>query len=143
MLEHHWNGALLDSIEAVLAYARTMTWKGMQPVVELVTTTYRTGVKLTKKAMNKVETQLQRLPGLDKWFVDIYPPLHAWDTYIFSSPEERTLFFGLFHFLQRRTGEGGRGSAARPLSSGQGVAELEEERLSASGPRHPPAGSAR
>jgi hypothetical protein len=23
--------------------------------------------------MQKVETQLQRLPGLDKWFVDIVP----------------------------------------------------------------------
>jgi transposase len=80
ILENHWNGALLDSIEAVLAYARTMTWNGIHPVVELVTTTYQTGVKLTKAAMDKVETQLQRLPSLDKWFVDIYPPLNAWDT---------------------------------------------------------------
>lgn len=30
-----------------------MTWKGMQPVVELVTTTYKTGVKLTKQAMDE------------------------------------------------------------------------------------------
>ena len=79
MLENHWNGALLDSIETVLAYARTMTWKGMQPVVELVTTTYKTGVKLTKQAMNQVENQIQRQPGLEKWFVDIYPPPNAWD----------------------------------------------------------------
>src|SRR5215469_11175918 len=47
ILETHWNGALLDSIEAVLQFARTMTWKGIHPVVELVTTTYQTGVKLT------------------------------------------------------------------------------------------------
>lgn len=80
ILENHWNGALLDSIETVLAYAKTMTWKGLQPVVELVTTTYKTGVKLTKEAMNQVEKQLRRQPGLEKWFVDIYPPLNAWDT---------------------------------------------------------------
>jgi hypothetical protein len=50
-----------------------MPWKGKCPVVALVTTTYQSGVKLTKDAMQKVETPLQRLPGLDKWFVDIVP----------------------------------------------------------------------
>jgi len=74
ILEQHWNGALLDSLEAVIGYARTMTWKGKHPLVALVTTTYQTGVKLTKKAMQVVETQLQRLPHLDKWFVDIVSP---------------------------------------------------------------------
>src|SRR5438132_6427756 len=77
ILEQHWNGALLDSLEAVIRYARTMTWKGKHPLVTLVTTTYQTGVKLTKKAMQAVETQLQRLPHLDKWFVDIISPSPA------------------------------------------------------------------
>jgi transposase len=71
ILEHHWNGALLDSVEAVIQYASTMTWKGKHPVVTLVTTTYQTGVKLTKEAMDLVESQMQRLPSLRKWFVDI------------------------------------------------------------------------
>ena len=71
ILENHWNGALLDSIDAVIRFATTMTWKGKCPVVELVTTTYQIGVKLTKEAMQMVEAQLQRLPGLEKWFVDI------------------------------------------------------------------------
>lgn len=71
ILEQHWNGALLDSVEAVIQYAASMTWKGKHPVVELVTTTYQTGVKLCKEAMHAVETQLQRLPSLEKWFVDI------------------------------------------------------------------------
>jgi hypothetical protein len=62
---------LLDSVEAVIQFARTMTWKGKYPVVELVTTTYQTGVKLTAKAMKGVEAQLQRLPALGKWFVDL------------------------------------------------------------------------
>ena len=80
ILENHWNGALLDSVEAVLAYARTMTWKGLNPTVELVTKTYHSGVKLTQEAMNKIEKQIERLPGLEKWFVDIRPPHTVWDT---------------------------------------------------------------
>jgi hypothetical protein len=56
-VENHWNSTLLDSIETVLAYARTMTWKGLAPVVKLVTTAYKTGVKLTQQAMNQAQTQ--------------------------------------------------------------------------------------
>ncbi len=77
ILEQHWNGALLDSVDAVIQYARTMTWKGKHPVVELVTTTYQTGVKLTRAAMKIVESQLERLPHLHKWFVDIKCPSPA------------------------------------------------------------------
>ena len=80
ILENHWNGPLLDSIATVLAYARPMTWKGLAPVVELVTTTYKTGVKLTQEAMNQVEEQLHRQPGLEKWLADIYPTPNDWDT---------------------------------------------------------------
>lgn len=73
ILERHWNGALLDSVEAVLAYAATMKWKGRPPVVTRVTTAYQRGVRLSKAAMATVEAQLSRLPGLEKWFVDIVP----------------------------------------------------------------------
>jgi hypothetical protein len=68
---------LLDSIDTVLQFARTMTWNGIHPVVDLVTTTYQTGVTLTKDAMETVEAQLKRLPDLGKWFVDIVSPLLA------------------------------------------------------------------
>jgi transposase len=71
ILEQHWNGSLLDSVDAVLQFAQTMTWKGSHPMVELVTTTYQTGVKLTKEAMQVLETHLQRWPSLEKWFVNI------------------------------------------------------------------------
>jgi Rhodopirellula transposase DDE domain len=77
ILEQHWNGSLLDSVGAVIQFAKTMTWKGKRPVVELVTTPYQTGVKLTKEAMQVVETQLQRWPSLEKWFVDIRPSTPA------------------------------------------------------------------
>ena len=71
VVEQHWNGSLLDSVDAVIQLARTTTWKGKSPVVKLVTTAYRTGVKLTKEAMEVLETHLQRMPTLEKWFVDI------------------------------------------------------------------------
>jgi transposase len=74
ILENHWNGTLLDSLDTVLQFARTMTWNGNPPVVELVTVTYQTGVALTKGAMETVEAQLKRLPALGKWFVDIVAP---------------------------------------------------------------------
>lgn len=65
---------MLDSLEALVQYAPSMTWKGNRPVVALVTTAYHTGVKLTKQVMKAVETQIQRLLLLDKWFVNIAYP---------------------------------------------------------------------
>lgn len=81
VLENHCNGNILDEITTVLQFAQTMSWKGQQPIVKLVTQTYQTGVKLTKQAMAKVENQIQRLTCLEvqgdqlnlgKWFVDIF-----------------------------------------------------------------------
>ena len=69
----HWNGSLLEQVETVIEFARTMTWKGAHPLVEVVTTVYELGVKLTKEAMAVVERQVERLPDLEKWFVDIIP----------------------------------------------------------------------
>ncbi len=74
ILEMPWTGSVLERVETVMAFARTMTWKGAHPLVELVTTAYQTGVKLTKEAMAVVETHVERLPQLEKWFVDIIPP---------------------------------------------------------------------
>ena len=74
ILEQHWNGALLDALDTVRQYAATMTWKGRQPAVALVTTVYERGVTLTKDAMADVEACLTRHPTLGKWFVTILPP---------------------------------------------------------------------
>ncbi len=73
VLEQHWNGTLLDTLDAVLGFAASMTWKGAHPVVTLVTTAYARGVTLTNEAMAAVEAHLTRLPQLEKWFVDITP----------------------------------------------------------------------
>ena len=70
-LEKHWNGSLLDSLETVLKFAATLTFKGKQPTVSFVEKIYETGVKVGKKEMKKIATQIERLSGLEKWFVDI------------------------------------------------------------------------
>ena len=62
-------------LRAVIETAKTMKWKGKPPVVHLVTTVYETGVKLTKEAMDHLETLIQRLPALPKWFVNFSFPL--------------------------------------------------------------------
>jgi hypothetical protein len=72
VLENHWNGALLDTIEAVVGYAESMTWKQEHPIVRLVTKSYETGVRLSKQAMKAVESKLRRLPQLPSWFIDIH-----------------------------------------------------------------------
>lgn len=43
----------------------------------MVTKSYSKGVKLTKQEMAELEKQIERLPGLDKWFVTFAPPSHA------------------------------------------------------------------
>jgi len=73
ILENHWNGAILDSVATVLNFTASMTWNGIHPVVDVVATLYQTGVRLTQAAMAAIEAQIVRLPGLEKWFVDITP----------------------------------------------------------------------
>jgi len=72
--EQHWNGTLLDSRDAVLGFAASMTWTGAHPTVALVTTADARGVTLTTAAMADVAAQLTRHPTLGRWFVDIRPP---------------------------------------------------------------------
>jgi hypothetical protein len=71
ILEKHWNGALLDGLDVVVGYAKTMTWKGKHPVVDVITKIYKTGVSLSKKAMKVVEERIWRLAGLPSYFLDI------------------------------------------------------------------------
>jgi hypothetical protein len=72
-LEQHWNGSLLDTIDAALNFARTLIWRGRHPLVHLLTQTYCKGVRLTQAAMRQLEQRLDRLPTLPKWFVRIAP----------------------------------------------------------------------
>ena len=79
-LEQHWNGNLLDELDTVMKFAQSMKWQDKHPVVKLVTTIYKTGVHLTQEAMAELETQIKRLPSLEKWFVEISPATLTSDT---------------------------------------------------------------
>jgi hypothetical protein len=48
-----------------------MTRKGNHPEVVLIEETYGTGVKLSPKEMKGLESEIERLPTLEKWFVSI------------------------------------------------------------------------
>ena len=73
ILEQHWNGAKLVDTETMLEWAKSMTWKGIQPVVKLSGAVYQKGVSLSKKAMREIEARLERNPFLPKWDILIRP----------------------------------------------------------------------
>ncbi len=73
ILELHWNGTKVLDVETMLAWAKSMTWKGIPPVVELSGKEYQRGIALGKKAMRAVERRLERHPELPKWDILIRP----------------------------------------------------------------------
>jgi hypothetical protein len=73
ILELHWNGTKLVDVETMLAWAKSMTWKGRHPVVELSCKVYQKGIALGKKAMRMIESRLARHPELPKWDILIRP----------------------------------------------------------------------
>jgi hypothetical protein len=73
ILEQHWNGAKLVDVETMLEWAKSMTWKGLHPVIELSSKVYEKGISLSKRAMQAVEARLQRHPDLPNWDILIQP----------------------------------------------------------------------
>ena len=59
ILENHWSGTLLNTLETTLEWAKTMTWKGVSPVIKLMETTYQKGVKMSKKAFKAISPSTQ------------------------------------------------------------------------------------
>jgi len=79
ILEMHWNGTLLDTVEKALGWAKTMTWKGTQPVVQLLEKAYQTGVRLTKAALKPFAERIRRSKTLPRWSASIQPQRPAVD----------------------------------------------------------------
>ena len=73
ILEAHWNGTLLETVDTVLQWARTMTWKAVRPSVHLLDKAYANGVRVAKKAFQKIEERLERHAALPKYGVRIQP----------------------------------------------------------------------
>jgi hypothetical protein len=73
ILEKHWNGAQLVDAPTMLQWAKSMTWKGLHPIVEVSRKVYEKGISLSKEAMRAVEARLQRNATLPKWDILITP----------------------------------------------------------------------
>lgn len=73
ILEQHWNGTLLTDLPTVLAWAQSMTWKGIRPIVQVNNNTYQKGIALSKREMQPIEHRLIRNPELAKWDILIQP----------------------------------------------------------------------
>jgi Rhodopirellula transposase DDE domain len=69
----HWNGTKLVDVETMVAWARSMTWKGIHPIVALSRKVYQKGVSLSKRAMQAVEARLERDTELPYWDILIRP----------------------------------------------------------------------
>ena len=73
ILELHWNGTKLIDVETMVQWAKSMTWKGMHPMVALSRKVYQKGVTLSKRARRAVENRLTRHPQLPNWDILIQP----------------------------------------------------------------------
>jgi transposase len=73
ILELHWNGTKLVDVETMFAWAKSMTWKGIHPIVALSWKVDHKGVTLSKRAMQAVEARLERDPELPYWDILIRP----------------------------------------------------------------------
>ncbi|MCL1080304.1 hypothetical protein L2734_19480 [Parashewanella spongiae] len=57
-LERHWNGTLLSTAKTVIEWTKTMTWKAMRPVVNLIDKVYSKGIKLNSKEKKNWKVKL-------------------------------------------------------------------------------------
>jgi hypothetical protein len=73
ILELKWNGTKLIDAEMMLEWAKSMTWKGLHPVVALSRQVYNKGIRLGKAAMEAVEARLKRDSQLPKYDILINP----------------------------------------------------------------------
>ncbi len=73
ILENHWNGTLLNSVETTLEWAKTMTWKGLNPVVKLLETVYQKGVRVSKTIYKATADRIDRHSSLPKYCMTIQP----------------------------------------------------------------------
>jgi len=73
VLERYWNGAILNSVEAVLGYASNMTLNKKKPVVKLVQQVYEKGVTLAKKELTPFLKSFSRSEHLNFWDIIVSP----------------------------------------------------------------------
>ena len=74
-LENHWSGALLNTVQTVLEWTKSMTWRCVHPITTLIDRFYAKEVRLTKPELSEVLLHITRKPELEKWDVTIIPKL--------------------------------------------------------------------
>lgn len=72
-LENFWNGAILDSVEKTVEWAKNMTWKGVKPIVKIVEQTYETGIKPSSTELAECQKFWHPSETLPSWDVTIIP----------------------------------------------------------------------
>jgi len=75
ILDLHWHGTKLVDVETMVAWAKSMTWKGIHPIVTQSRQVYHKGVSLSKRAMQAIEARLERDAELPYWDTLIRPAL--------------------------------------------------------------------
>ena len=71
ILEMHWNGTLLSHVNTMLCWMKSMTWKGLRPIINFSETIYKKGLSLCKSEMQTIEQRLIRSPQLPKYDIAI------------------------------------------------------------------------
>ncbi len=71
VLDNYWNGAILSSVDAVLGWIKTMTWKGNSPRVHFLDKVYEKGIKLTKQEMKPINDKIYRSTTLPRWDIAV------------------------------------------------------------------------
>ena len=54
ILEQHWNGTLLNTVETVLNWASTATWRGTPAIIHEITDLYDRGVRIARSAFRPI-----------------------------------------------------------------------------------------
>jgi hypothetical protein len=73
VLEQHWNGTLLRTIEDAVRWAATMTWRSVSPIVERIDKIYEKGKTLNQSVFKALNKKLRRTAEIEKWSVVITP----------------------------------------------------------------------
>jgi len=56
VLEKYWHGAIIDSVETAVKWAANMKWKGVSPIVNLITTKYEKKITVSKQELKQYQT---------------------------------------------------------------------------------------
>lgn len=67
VLEAHWNGEILDSVDKATEWMKTMTWKGHQPIVHFLDKVYEKGIKVAKNEMKKYFEKIYKSTTIPRW----------------------------------------------------------------------------